>query len=102
MQAQVLKEIKIKLPVAVADAFPERDIIKLMLDISLNKTDFYGSRCKQFEALSKGSFAAVSKRIQKKKREDFKGWDDLLVWEGYEIGREEWARKYRELKRCLK
>jgi hypothetical protein len=33
--------------------------------------------------------------------EVFTEWDDLVVCEGYELGYEEWKKKYEELKRCM-
>lgn len=32
------------------------------------------------------------------KNEIFTEWDDLVVWEGYELGCKEWKKKHEELK----
>ncbi len=102
MQKSVLKEIKIKLPGDVVDSVSNNEIIKLLIDKALNKTEYYKSKCGDFEEKYDKNFVNFKKMVENSKDEMFKEWDDLLLWEGYELGFKEWKKKYEELKYCIK
>jgi hypothetical protein len=38
--------------------------------------------------------------VEKDKKESSSDWDELMVWEGNELARQEWRKKYEELKKC--
>ena len=46
-------------------------------------------------------FASFKKKVEEAKQEVFTEWDDIVVWEGYDLAYKEWKRKYEELKGCM-
>lgn len=101
MQEAVLSEIRLKLPKGIVNTISKREIIEMLLDKALSKAEYYMSRCNEFKAKYGGDFASFKKKAEKAKKEVFADWDDLLVWEGYELGYKEWKKKYEELKSCM-
>jgi hypothetical protein len=73
----------------------------MLLEKVLSKTEYFGSRCRGFEEKYGIDFVSFKKRVEETKDEIFTEWDDLVVWEGYELGYKEWKEKYEELKRCM-
>lgn len=39
------------------------------------------------------NIADFRKRVQESDQEVFSEWDDLIVWEGYQLAYEEWAKR---------
>lgn len=101
MKKTVSKEIKIELPDDLVGIVSEKEIIAMLLDKALSKAEYLGSRCREFEEKYDTSFIPFKKKVEEAKEENFTDWDDLVVWEGYELGYKEWKEKYEELKRCL-
>ncbi len=101
MQQATLTEMKIKLPKDVAETTSSKDIIEMLLDKALSKAEYYLSRCNEFKEKYSTDFASFKKKAEKSKKEVFSDWDDLIVWEGYELGYKEWNKKYEELKGCM-
>ncbi len=100
MQKATFKEIKLKLPSDMIETISNKEIITLLLDKALSKAEYYQSNCKEFEEKYNMDFASFKKRGEEAEQEDFTEWDDLIMWEGYELGYKEWKRKYEELKDC--
>jgi hypothetical protein len=101
MQQATLKEIKIKLPKDIVETISTKEIIDMILDKALSKAEYYLSRCNEFKEKYGVDFASFKKRAEKSKKEVFSEWDDLITWEGYELGYKEWNKKYEELKSCM-
>lgn len=95
------KEIKIELPGNLREIASSKEIITMLLDKALSKAEYFGSRCREFEEKYGMDFISFKKRVEETKNEIFTEWDDLVVWEGYELGHKEWKKKYEELKRCM-
>ena len=57
----------------------------MLSDKALSKAEFYGARCKEFEEKYGMDFASFKKKVEESKNEVLSEWDDLLLWEGYEI-----------------
>ena len=70
----------------------------MLLDKALSKAEYYKSNCKEFEDKYNMDFASFKKKVEEAKQEVFTEWDDIVVWEGYELAYKEWKRKYEELK----
>ncbi len=102
MQNAVLKEMKIKLPRDVVDTVSNNEIIVLLIDKALNKTEYYKSKRNDLEEKYGKNYVDFKKMVENSKDEKFGEWDDLILWEGYELGFKEWSKKYEELKHCLK
>lgn len=101
MQEATLTEMKIKLPRDIAETTSSKEIVEMLLDKALSKAEYYLSRCNEYKARYGGDFASFKKKAEKAKKEVFADWDDLIVWEGYELGYKEWNKKYEELKSCM-
>jgi len=100
-EAAAYKNITIKLPKNVADMVSVQEIITLLADKSLNKAEYYRSKCQKMEQKYRTDFAGFKKKVEESGEEIFSDWDDLMVWEGYCLGYKEWSRRYEELKNCI-
>lgn len=100
MQTDTIKEIKLKLPADWAETITVGEIVYLLLDKALSKTEYYWSKCKEFEEKYCSTFSDFKKKVEDDREETFSDWDNLMVWEGYELAHQEWKKKYEELKRC--
>jgi hypothetical protein len=89
--------IKIRLPGILAKHFSSKEILALLLDKALNKSEYYLSKCKELEQKYGSDLASFRKGIEESRQESFSGWDDLLLWEGYELSYQEWKKKYEDI-----
>lgn len=101
MEKMISKEIKIELPSDLMEIVSSKEIMAMYLDKALSKAEYYWSRCKEFEEKYGIDFASFKKKVEETQEESFADWDNLVVWEGYELGYKEWKKKYEELKRCM-
>lgn len=101
MQETIFKEIKIKLPDDLAKTISNKEIITMLLDKALSKAEYYLSRCNEFQEKYGMDFVSFKKSAEEAKEEVFAEWDDLVMWEGYELSYNEWKKKYEELKSCI-
>jgi hypothetical protein len=101
MQKLTLKEIKIELPDDLVKTISSKEIITLLLDKALSKAEYYQSRCNEFKEKYGIDFISFKEKVEDGKEEIFTDWDDLIAWEGYELGYQEWKKKYEELKSCM-
>ena len=101
VQAATHRDITIRLPKVVADIVSAKEIVALLTDKALSKAEYYQSRCQEMEQKHRTYLADFRKKVEDSEEEIFSEWDDLIVWEGYHLGRREWVRKYKELKNCI-
>jgi len=95
-----LKEVILSLPDDIVGSTTSRDIIFLLMDQALSKAEYYRSKTRIYEDKYGVSFTDFKVSVEKSSRESFSAWDDLLVWEGYDLASREWSGKYEELKAC--
>ncbi|MDR4508725.1 MAG: hypothetical protein MRJ65_10920 [Candidatus Brocadiaceae bacterium] len=95
MQKINFKEVKIQLPEDLAETTSSKEIMEMLLNKALNKTEYYWSKSKEFEEKYKLDFISFKKRVEDSKEEVFTEWDDLVIWEGYELGYREWKKNMR-------
>ncbi len=95
-----LKEITIKLPKMLADDISAKEIVSIVMDKAVTMSEYYRSRCKEFEEKYGMSFNAFKKKVESAKTENTTEWDIMLIWEGFELAYAEWKNKSRELKKC--
>lgn len=100
MQGTVFKEIKIKLPNNIVETISNKEIIAMLMDKVLSKAEYYRSKCSEFGEKYGMNFNSFKKQGEEAKEEVFSDWDNLILWEGYELGYKEWKKKYEELKVC--
>ena len=101
MQKTTFKEIKLKLPSDMVETTSTKEIVALLLDKALSKAEYYESKSKELEEKYNMDFASFKKKVEEAKQEVFTEWDDIVVWEGYDLAYKEWKRKYEELKGCM-
>ncbi len=101
MEKTVLKEFKIKLPIDVVESISGKEITNLLIDKALNKAEYYLSKSNEMEERYEINYDDFKKKVEKSEKENFREWDDLILWEGYVLGYKEWSKKYEELKYCL-
>ncbi|MBI4684864.1 MAG: hypothetical protein HY755_06670 [Nitrospirae bacterium] len=94
-------EFTFKLPGDLVETISNKEIIGLLMDKALGRLEYYQSRCNEFKEKYRIDFISFKKKVEKAKEESFTEWDDLMVWEGYELGYQEWKKKYEELKGCM-
>ncbi len=100
MKNASLKEITLKLPKGVADDISAQDIVGMYRDKAVTMTEYYRSRCREFEGKYGMVFNAFKKKVESAKKEKMSEWDDLIVWEGFELAYSEWKNKSKELRKC--
>ncbi len=100
MQSSALKEIKIKLPSDTANSVSKKEIVGLLAEKAFGKAEYYRSKCKEMEDKKETDFESFKKQTESSE-ENFSRWDDLLIWEGYELAYKEWKKKYEELRDCM-
>lgn len=101
MDDTILKEFKIKLPGDLVETTTSKEILEMLLDKALSKTEYYHSKCKEFEEKYGIDFISFKKKVEESEQESFEEWDDLIEWEGYQSVYIEWKKKYEELKNCM-
>lgn len=94
--------LKIKVPKWVKDELGEKELIKNLALEALTKREYFRTKMLSFEEKYGLKFSQFEKKIKKKKKENFKEWDDLIIWEGYYESYREWEGKYKELLKCMK
>ena len=97
-----LKEIILKLPGDIVTTISSKEIILMLSDKALSKAEYYGTRCKEFEGKYGMAFDAFKLRVEESGEEILSEWDDLILWEGYEIAHKDWKNKHEELKDCIR
>jgi len=94
-------EVIVRIPPSMASDVDGHEIVGMLLDKALAKRDFFKSKIRLLEAKYGTDFVAF-KQLTEDGEEKFEEWDDLLLWEGFELAYGEWNRKYEDLKRCMK
>lgn len=94
------KGISIKLPSGLANTVSANDIVGMVMDKALTTAEYYRSRCKEFEQKYGMRFRDFKKKVESASTEHASEWDDLVMWEGFELACLEWTRKGKELRAC--
>lgn len=72
----------------------------MLLDKALTNAEYYRSKCNEYMEKYGMDFASFKKKVEESQEEVFSDWDDLLVWEGFELAYKEWKKKCEGLKGC--
>jgi hypothetical protein len=84
-----VKEITIKLPTGVAESVSAEELVSMVMDKALTMAEYYRSRCKEYEQKYGMDFGAFKKKVESAGAERASEWDDMLVWEGFELAYQE-------------
>jgi hypothetical protein len=101
MATLAARNINISLPQNVAASTSSSDIISLLLDRAMTKAEFFKSKSRLYQHRHGMQFVEF-KKLGDESEESFAAWDDLLLWEGYELAYREWLSRYEELLKCMK
>lgn len=93
MKKTPLKEITIKLPADMADSVTAGEIVGMVKDKALTMAEYYRSRSKEYEQKYGMDFLAFKKKLESSSSENAPEWDDIIVWEGFELAYREWKNK---------
>lgn len=85
MQQAAMIEVKLKLPVNIAESLAKNELISLLLDKAYNKAEYYLTRCNEMEQKYGKPFTTFKTQVENSEEEEFQEWDDLIEWEAYEI-----------------
>lgn len=82
------------------EEIPEKDefVRNLLKVAAFREMMFYKRKIEFMEKKWKGSFNRTQQREKRSKNENFELWDDLILWEGYELRFKEWEKRYRATK----
>lgn len=95
------KKIVIDVPEDLLEHFNKQNILDLMYEKALSKTEYYKSKSKYYENKYKKDFLEFQEKYKNRNDEDIEEWDDYIVWESYITAFNEWEKKTEELKACL-
>ncbi len=97
-----VRTIQLKLPENMNEKSIVFDFYQYLLDKAFTKMEYYKTRIHLMESNYKTQFSNFKKQIENSTEEKFQEWDDLIIWEGYEIALVEWKSQYEALQNCLK
>lgn len=94
-----MRKVTVSLPSWIGREEAQEEVVQNLRARTLLKMEFYRSKMKPFEAKYATTFTRFQRRMAKSSKEDFAIWDDLLEWEAYYRGYQEWKRRHAELGR---
>lgn len=97
-----MRKVTVTLPNWIAKEEAQEEMVRNLRARALLKMEFYRSKMKPFEAKYATTFPHFQRRVAKNPKEDFAAWDDLMEWEAYYQGYQEWKKRHAELAVVLK
>lgn len=92
-----MRRVTIALPTWIGKEEAQEEVVRDLCARALLKREFYRSRMKPFEAKYATTFPRLQRRVAKSLPENYALWDDLLEWEAYYRGYQEWKKRHAEL-----
>jgi hypothetical protein len=93
-----MRKVTIALPSWISKDEAQDVVVRDLRAHALLKLEFYRSKMKPFEAKYATTFPRFQRWVEKTSKEDFTAWDDLIEWEAYYRGYQEWKKRYAELR----
>ena len=93
-----MKKVTIVLPSWIGQDEAQDVVVRDLRARALLKLEFYRSKMKPFEVRYATTFPRFQRRVEKATQEDCAAWDDLIEWEAYYRGYQEWKKRYAELR----
>lgn len=94
-----MRKVTVVLPTWIAKEEAQEEVIRDLRTRALLKMEFYRSKTKPFEVKYATTFSRFQRQVEKSSKEDFAAWDDLIEWEAYYRGYQEWKKRYAELRK---
>jgi len=92
-----MRKVTVSLPSWIGKEEAQTEVTQNLRAHALLKMEFYRSRMKLFEAKYATTFSRFQRRVTKSSKEDFSVWDDLMEWEAFHRGYQEWKKRHAEL-----
>ncbi len=93
-----MRKVTITLPSWIGQDEAQDMVVRDLRAHALLKLEFYRSKMKLFEAKYATTLPRFQRRVEKGNQEDFAAWDDLIEWEAYYRGYQEWKKRSTELR----
>ncbi len=93
-----MRKVTVALPTWIGKEAAQEEVVRDLRARTLLKMEFYRSKLKLFEAKYATTFARFQRRVERASQEDPAVWDDLIEWEAYQRGYQEWKRCHAELR----
>src|SRR5215471_8174448 len=92
-----MRKVTVALPAWIGKEEAQEEVVRDLRARAQLKMEFYRSKMKLFEAKYATTFLKFQRRVEKSPKEDFAVWDDLIEWEAFYRGYQEWKKHYTEL-----
>ena len=93
-----MRKVSVTLPTWIGQEEAQEEVLRDLRARTLLKMELYRSKMKLFEAKYETTFPRFQRRVEKHSNEDFDAWDDLIEWEAYYRGYQEWKKRRTELR----
>jgi hypothetical protein len=97
-----LKSVRVKISGDLPTRVANPEVTNMLLYKTLNKMEYFRSRCVEMEEKHGLDFSRFKDRIDSGEEGKFDDWDELMLWEEYFNSFREWKSKYEELNCFLK
>lgn len=77
--------------------FPQKFLKNLIKSFVYLKMKEYERQLQPFENKYKSTFWEFEKKVKFQKEENFKIWDDYLIWKGLYLSYQKWLKRYKEI-----
>lgn len=94
-----MRRVTLTLPNWIGKEEAQEEVVQNLRSHALLKMEFYRSKMKFFESKHTTTFLRFQRQATKGPKEDFDAWDDLMEWEAYRRGYQEWKKRHAELGR---
>lgn len=74
---------------------PQKYIKELLKALAFLKMKEYERELQPFKEKYKVSFEQFEKRLKSQEKENFKVWDDYLIWKGLYLTYQKWLKRYK-------
>lgn len=80
------------------EKIPKKDefVRQLLKAAAFREMMYYKRKTEMFGKKWKGTFKQIQQKEKRSKKENYELWDDLILWEGYELKLKEWEKHYKQ------
>lgn len=91
--------LKLNIPVWIKEITPspKKYLDHLFKAMAFSKMQEYQRKQEPFKSAYKQDFPAFEKKLKTLKKEDFKKWDDYIIWKGIYQAYQKWLKRYQLL-----
>jgi hypothetical protein len=93
-----MRKVTVTLPAWIGKDEAQEEVVRDLRARALLKMEFYRSKMRPFAVKYGTTFPRFQRRVEKNSKEDFAAWDDLIEWEAYYQGYQEWKKRHAELR----